>query len=533
MLNQVPKMEISHEYDDFMLKILQQCYETNSCVQNQDLCRDSNMTVSKPNLAPIPITAVAHNKKNENRTVTSLKIKLNYPGDTPSESGELLLKLINEDSFVNPLCFDCGDDLSLIVQVIRSFIVATPQKQYLEALDNISPTLYSHIHHVFENLEQSSESLEPLKALYCISLLTLLNINRASILKETLKDFNSFDQVLKLIPCCNVDDYDLMLGLVIDSYICVLNRFKIQDSDISLYLSYLLDLCFDLSSGPLSKTSAIIGLSQVFSKYPDFSKFIIDQALMRAIDSEESEGQKMGVTIVLTCLQALSVQDGENSLLKISSNLSACLNYLWKGDGNGNEAIKGSSMFFTLIEEAQGIYLNTHWPIAAVVMNHCTVQMFHVLLKDDSLSNGKGKLTLKLRFLDALSSTAGLISSSQPLKKNLHSVWQMLEVSPIFEIVLYPIKCLQNTHSEFKDNNFTDESYLNSINSLLGKIPERVTGLLIKLISSEIVQIRSKAIKNLFALMNSSQMSESNYVKNYYFFYFSSIKLPLLLLICI
>ena len=64
---------------------------------------------------------------------------------------------------------------------------------------------------------------------------------------------------------------------------------------------------------------------------------------------------------------------------------------------------------------------------------------------------------------------------------------------------------------------FDQDSYNSLMQSgPLSKIPERVTGLFIKLISCEVIQLRSKAIKNLFNLMNSSQLCKSNYVRQFW-----------------
>lgn len=497
MLNVAPVKEITHEYDGFMLKVLEECYE----VQTSNL-KEPQMTI--PN--PIVSTSVKQQKPSKSAnnealaTPSALKVKLNVAGGT-SNCGSILNKLIKDESFVNPLCFDCEEDLSQIARVISTFSLSPPQSTDLEMFESINETLSKYIEEVIEHLDQSSESIDSVKAAYCMTLIGLLNVGRLST-KESLKDYNSFDLIMRFNTLCSSESFDLILSVVIDSYVSLLNKFKIHDAEISSYSTHLFDLCFE-ATGPLSKTSAIIALSQVFSKYPEYRTYIIDQLLMKCTDAESVEIQKLGVTIIFTCLQGLS---SEASL--ISSLLSSCLSYCWKGEGN--ELPKGSNVFFILIEELLNNFSNYRWPIAAFALNQCTIQMFHYLLKDETAtSNQKGSLFLKLKILDILANISKVVSSDYEATEK-RSNWQLISQSPWLP---NPKILFESLNQSIEISTFDQEFYSNFLRSgPLSKVSERVIGLLIKLISSEVVQLRSKAIKNLFNLMNSSQLCESNYV---------------------
>lgn len=492
-----------------MFKVLEQCYE----VQPINV-KDNQMTIPKAITTPIKYVPI----KPVNTTIstpTALKIKLNVANGSGSHvnSSETLKKLVNDESFVNPLCFDCVQDLTQIAKVIRSFVLSPPQPRDSEIFDSISPTLTRYIEEFIENLDQSSESIDPIKAVYCMSLIGLLNISRLSS-NDSLKDYNSFDLVMRLYAFDISGASDLTLSVVIESYVALLTKFKVHDSEVSSYSSHLFNLCFE-ASGILSKQSSIIAIAQVFSKYPEYRSYIIDQLLIKSIDSEMVEIQKNSSIIIMTCLQALSQSDDQNKASLISSVLTSCLSYCWKGEG-GNELPRGSNVFFILIDELQKNYSDSNWPIASFALNQCTIQMFHYLLKDESSNNSsssKGSLILKMRLLDILANISKLISSSSSSgNSEKRSLWQSISQNILFSAILSPKNAFEslNQSASVYDHELYN-SFLQS--GPLSKIPERVTGLFIKLISCEVTQLRSKAIKNLFNLVSSSQLCKSNYVK--------------------
>ena len=259
--------------------------------------------------------------------------------------------------------------------------MSLPQQNDAEIFASIAFTLAKYIEEFIEHLDQSYETIDPVKAIYCMSLIGLLNNNRL-FAKDTLKDYNSFDLVMRLYALDNTRSSDLILSAVIESYVALLNKFKIHDAEVSSYSSHLFNLCFE-APGILSKTSSIIALAQVFSNYPEYRSYIIDQLLIKSTDSENIEVQKKSSVIIMTCLQALCQSDDQinNKVALISSILTSCLSYCWKGEG-GNELPKGSNVFFILIDELQKNYSDFNWPIASFDLNQCTIQMFHYLLKD-------------------------------------------------------------------------------------------------------------------------------------------------------
>lgn len=497
-----------------MLKVLEQCYEVHPVT-----VKENQMTIPKP-IVSTPIKSVplksAH-VETTTSTPTALKVKLNVASGSGSRfnSSETLKKLINDGSFVNPLCFDCVEDLTQIARVIRSFVLSPPQPNDSELFNSISPTLSGYIEEFIEHLDQCSETIDPIKAIYCISLIGLLNISRLSA-KDSLKDYNSIDLVMRLYSFDISGSSDLILSVVIESYVALLNKFKIHDAEVSSYSSHLFNLCFD-APGIHSKTSSIIALAQVFSKYPEYRSYIIDQLLIKSTDSEMVEIQKNSSIIIMTCLQALCQSDDQmnNNTSLISSILTSCLSYCWKGEG-GNELPKGSNVFFILMEELQKNYSDCNWPIASIALNQCTIQMFHYLLKDDAVNNSaqKGSLMLKLRHLDVLANISKLISSSSPNSSEKRSLWQSISQNSLFPSILSPTIAFEALN---QPTTIFDQEFYNYFlqSGPLSKIPERVIGLFIKLISCEVTQLRSKAIKNLFNLTSSSQLCKSNYVSQY------------------
>ena len=118
-----------------------------------------------------------------------------------------------------------------------------------------------------------------------------------------------------------------------------------------------------------------------------------------------------------------------------------------------------------------------------------------------------------------LSNISKVVSSDASCNYNhdKSSFWQAIGQNPFFSTILSPKSVFESLNSTiFECDQFDQETFSSFLRSAcpLVKIPERVTGLFIKLISSEVIQLRSKAIKNLFNLMNSAQLSKSNYVKN-------------------
>ena len=512
ILNTYPVKEITHEYDEFMLKVLEQCYD----VKFVHSRKERLMTIPNP-IVSVPTKTAA--PKQSDSTPKPLKVKLNVTNGSSSSStaGPLLKKLIKDESFVNPLCFDCEEDLIQIARLIRSFSFSPPQADDFELVESICPTLSNYLVEVLEHLDQTTESIDPIKAAYCICLIGLLNIGRLSS-KETLKDYNSFDLVFRFYSLTSdKSSFDSILSVVIESYVALLNKFKIHDAEVSSYSSHMFYFCFE-SFGLLSGTSSIIAISQVFSKYPEYRTYIIDQLLMKSSDSESFDVQKLSITIISSCLQALCTHaDNTSNIASVSSIISSCLNYFWKGDGH--ELPKSSNIFFLMMDELQTVFSDFNWPIASTVLNQCAIQMFHYLLKEESTASSKGSLFLKLRLLDVLSNISKVVSSDASCNYNhdKRSFWQAIGQNPFFSTILSPKAVFESLNSTiFECDQFDQETFSSFLRSAcpLVKIPERVTGLFIKLISSEVIQLRSKAIKNLFNLMNSAQLSKSNYVKN-------------------
>ena len=490
-----------------MLKVLEQCYEVHPIG-----VKGNQMTIPKPTIST-PIKKPAHVDTIVPTPTAPLKVKLNVANGSGSHanSSQILKKLINDESFVNPLCFDCVEDLTHIARVIRSFILTPPRLDDLEILNSISATLSGYIEEFIEHLDQSSETVDPIKAIYCMSLIGLLNVSRLSS-KDSLKDYNSFDLVMRLYAFDFTGSFDLIFSAAIESYVALLNKFKIHDAEVSSYSSHLFTLCFD-APGILSKTSSIIALAQVFSKYSEYRSYIIDQLLIKSTDTDIVEIQKNSIVIIMACLQALCQSEDQinNKMALISSILTSCLSYCWKGEGN--ELPKGSNVFFILMDELQNIYSDFNWPTASIALNQCTIQMFHYLLKDESSNNSaqKGSLMLKLRILDILANISKVIYSSSGNSEK-RSLWQSISHNYMFSSILSPKIAFEALNQSVSI--FDQESYHSLLQSgPLSKIPERVTGLFIKLISCEVTQLRSKAIKNLFNLTSSSQLCRSNYVK--------------------
>lgn len=481
-----------------MLKVVEQCYEVKPIN-----VKENQMTIPKPiTSTPIKNILPKSDVATSASTPTALRVKLNVANGSGSNVNplQILKKLVADESFVNPLCFDCIEDLAQIARVIKSFVLSPPQPNDSEIFESISPTLTKYIEEFIEHLDQSSEAVDSIKAIYCMSLIGLLNVSRLSS-KDTLKDYNSFDLVMRLYSLDVTNSSDLILNVVIESYVALLNKFKVNDSEVSAYSSHLFNLCFE-APGILSKTSSMIALAQVFSKYPEYRNYIIDQLLIKATDSENVEIQKNSSVAIMTCLQALC----QSEAAVVSSILTSCLSYCWKGEGN--DLPKGSSVFFIMMEELQNIYSDFHWPIAATALNQCTIQMFHFLLKDESTNKA---LMLKLRLLDVLANISKVVSASTgPTEKR--SLWSSISQNTLFPIILAPKPAYEALNQSTAT--FDQETYSSLLQSgPLSKIPERVTGLFIKLISCEVIQLRSKAIKNLFNLMNSTQLCKANYVK--------------------
>ena len=498
-----------------MLKILEQCYQ----IKLANI-KESQMTITNPNSTPIKSNASKALSADEPiSTPNCLKIKLNVAG-IANNTGQILKKLVQEESFVNPLCFDCEGDLIQISRVIKSFSISPPKSVDLELIESIHPLLFKYIEEFFESMDQSHESIDSIKATYCLSLIGLLNVSRLSS-KEVLKDYNSFDQVMRLFSLCSSDSSDLIMSAVIESFIALLKKFKIQDVQISSYCSHLLNLCFDIT-GTQSKIriSSIIALAQVFSKYSEYRTYLIDQLLMRSSDSENADIQKMAISMIISCLQGLCLaEEPVNKTNLVTSLLTYCLNYFWKGEGKGTEIPKSSPAFFIMMEELQVIYSDWHWPIASYALNQCTIQMFHYLLKDDavsgSIANLKNSLLLKLRFLDILANVAKTLYINSEYSDK-RSIWNSMTQNSWFDLVLSPKTSIESLTLSLSPviEPITSEYFFALLRSCpLEKIPERVIGLFVKLISSEIIQMRSKAIKNLFYLMNSAHICKTNYVK--------------------
>lgn len=508
VLNVAPVKEIAHEYDDFMIKILEDCYSSLESTPQITSC-NSSMTVPNPQIAT-PVKS-AKNKPAAPNTPTSAKVRLNVAGSTDN-AAEILKKLIVDESFVNPLCFDCTDDLGPMIRVIRSFSLSPPVSDDFELFLNLSQTLSGYLEDVNNYISESSDIIDSSKASYCMCIVGLLNISRLAN-EETLKDYTPFSAAIRFYDLSRYSESaDIILSALIESYISLLQKFRVHDAEISSYSTEIFNLCFD-APGPCTKAMATLALSQLFSKYPEYRAYVIDNSLMRASDSESVENQKLGGVILLSCLQALSHSDDFNTNSACSNYLNYWLNYCWKSDGN--ELPKASSIYFNFVEELQSVYSNHLWPSASQLLNHCAVQMFHYVLKDESSSSGapKGSLMLKMKFLDILSSISHTTCSSYSQATEKHSFLVTLHQNPWFQRLLNPRAAFINLDSSTQIGKYDQEAYAEYLLSgPLCKISERVVGLLVKLISCETTQLRSKAIKNLFALMNSSQLSKPNYV---------------------
>jgi hypothetical protein len=494
-----------------MVKILEQCYESKPVFISES---PSSMTIPNPKTST-PIKQLQLKKAVIQDTPNSLKVRLTV-ANSSSNSVQSLNKLIQDESFVNPLCFDCQDDLKCMIKIIRHYSESPPRNEECEIFASLASVLSKYMEEVCERLEENDHQIDSMKAMYSMLLIGFLNIERYSS-NEALKSYNSFDLVMRLFALCDTSEGDMILSAVLDSYIGLLRRFKVHDSEVSSYISHLLRLSFE-HKGSLSKIGAFIALSQMFSRYKDYRSYIMDQLLVRSSDTENSGSSKTGITLIISCLQALLCSDELDKISSLSSFLSSCLNFFWKGD-SGTELPKNSFVFFVFIEELQLIYSDWHWPVAVTVLNQCTIQMFHYLLRDDA-SNVKGSLMLKLRFLDILANISKIVSlsASKPSSNEKAPSWKLVSQNSWHSFIFSPKIAFECLNPSLIQNQTLDDEYYVTFcqSSTLIKIPERVTGLFIKLISSDTTQLRSKAIKNLFTLMGSAQLSKANYVTIFY-----------------
>jgi hypothetical protein len=275
----------------------------------------------------------AKNKSNSLNTPSSIKVRLNVVNGSDS-AVELLQKLLADESFVNPLCFDCEDDLAVMSKIIRWYSQSPPKLDDAKTFYALNQTLSQYLEDISCHLNESSESIDSMKAAYCMCIIGFLNIG-ALASEDGLKGYTSISSLLSFYELCK--EYKstyMILSAIIESYVAILQNFRLPDEEISQYSDCMFNFCFQ-SPGPNVKAISILAFAQTFSKYSDFRTYMIDQVLMRAIDSENTETQKLGVSIILTCFQALSCAEiGPLTLSLVTSLLNYCLNFCWKVDGS-------------------------------------------------------------------------------------------------------------------------------------------------------------------------------------------------------
>lgn len=469
-----------------MVAILEECFEHETPVyraqeSNQpQLPQFTAMTIPEP---PLMKPATAANK-----------VKL-LVGASSVDAVVAFNRLIEAESFVSPLCFDCHDDLSLMGRVLRTFTSMTtpPRCSDIPLLDAslVCDTFGRFIRDYLECLQEQRIEADPAKALYCMCLIAFCNVYRRMAMSEGLSlqnipytpfdDFMAIERVAHASAAAdganNNDhsEFELVCSAAIDSY----TRLPPNETDTSAQVNHLIELFFAFDSSIQLKRACISGLVTAFPLFSGvFSIFILEQAMNRCLQSGSPSVNRSTAALLLSVLQVSPA---------LSGHLNFILNYMWKGDGS--ELPKGASLFATFFEESLNCAFNPKFPASSFICNHCCLQMFHALLKGDDTTSAKGAFLLKLRFLDQLTTAATTLSGNSGEVGSCRGLMAAME------------SCMSVLLTESAHPSSAD---------VLKKIPERVTGLLVKLISGDAAQLRSKAIKNLYILMNSPVLDSSN-----------------------
>ncbi len=481
-MNEPPVKEIAHDFDEFMIAVLEECFEKETCVY-QAIPTATSTTTAKINQLPMTIPEPVDAATS---VVAGSKIKL-FVGSSPGDAVKAFNGLVETESFVSPLCFDCRDDLSVMGRVLRAFTEAFPPRLNAIPLLNsslIGDVFAQYIRDYLECLQEQRIELDSAKALYCISLIAFCNVYRQAAISEGLPlqsvPYFAFDDFVSVVrvaqqssPGDDRSELDLICSAAIDSY----TRLPAHEQEASAQVNHLIELFFAADSSLQLRRACAAGLSAALALFDGaFAVFILEQSMNRCLQTGTARVNKATAALLLSALQFSPA---------LSGHLNFILNYLWKGDGT--ELPKGAGLFAAVFEEALNCAFNAKWSVSASVCNQCCLQMFHALLKTED--SAKGAILLKLRFLDQLTTAATVLSASgdqqPPTSRGLMAAIEGTFVSPA---------CPANSSSL----------------EALKRIPERVAGLLIKLISGEAAQLRSKAIKNLYVLMSSTVLDSSS-----------------------
>lgn len=479
MLNEAPVKEIAHDYDEFMCAVLEDCFAVEAVVYTEESLNATSMTIPQP---PIKSKGFVDSPAK----LASSKIKLNASSAFISADAlGAFRKLCTDDAFVSPLCFDCRDDLGALARIIRSLLASPPRPEDLPELSAQIPTFTQFIRDYSDCLQEKRlERSDTAKALYCLCLIALCNVHRAGQNSALAGVYFSVDELMTVVKTAiegdlTADDQGEVEGitaLVLDSYTRLQDSFSLPESEVSSLASHLLDLLFSplLQSGHQIQRACALGLQAAFNAHGGvFRTWILEQVMSRALDSDSAALLRSSSALLLLLLQGAPAQ------------LNFVLTYLWKGDGS--ELPRGSVLFNHLFEDLLLTASNNNsqkWPASPLILHQCCLQMFHALLKSDLAA--KGAVLLKLRFLDQLTSAA--ISKSEGRPRGLLASLESAKTSEVISA-----------------------DQIDAAMNALKLIPERVAGLLIKLISmSEAVQFRSRAIKNLYLLMSSGSNSTLN-----------------------
>ncbi len=455
-----------------MIGVLEECFEKETAIYQG----------TKPAPEPIQQLRMTVPEPVDHSAAAISKIKL-FVGSEAGDAVAAFNRLIETESFVSPLCFDCRDDLSLMGRVLRSFTKSSSLN--LNDLPHLNfalicDTFVQYIRDYLECLQEQRVEPDHAKAMYCMCLIAFCNVYRRAVISEQIQLQNvpyfPFDDFMLIARATagnlNEDrgEFELICSAAIDSY----TRLPAHEMEASAQVNHLIELFFAVESSIQLRRSCVSGLSAAFPLFNGaFSVFILEQTMSRCLQIGTAPLNKATAALLLSVLQ---------SSPNVSSHLNFVLNYLWNSDGS--ELPKGAGLFAAFLDEALTCAFNPKWPVASTVSNHCCLQMFHALLKTEDSS--KGAILLKLRFLDQLTTAATALSINQ-------------------------VTANRGLMAAIESTFVVDNSSSNSTSSeALKKIPERVAGLLIKLISGDAAQLRSKAIKNLYVLMNSTVLDSSN-----------------------
>lgn len=484
MLNEAPVKEIAHDYDEFMCALLEDCFAVEAVVYTEESSNAISMTIPQP---PIKSKGFVDSPAK----LASSKIKLNASSAFISADALVAFrKLCADEAFVSPLCFDCRDDLGALTRIIRSLLASPPRPEDLPELSAQIPAFTQFIRDYSDCLQEKRiERNDTAKALYCLCLVALCNVHRAGQSSALAGVYFPVDELMTVVKTAiegdlTADDQgevERIAALVLDSYTRLQDSFSLPESEVSSLASHLLDLLFSplSQSGHQIQRACAQGLQASFNAHSGvFRTWILEQVMSRALDSNTAALLRSSSALLLLLLQGAPAQ------------LNFILTYLWKGDGS--ELPRGSALFNQLFEDLLLTTISNNnnnsqkWSASPLILHQCCLQMFHALLKSDLAA--KGAVLLKLRFLDQLTSAA--IIKSEGRSRGL-------------------LAALES--STWAKTNEVSSDHIDAAMNALKLIPERVAGLLIKLISmSEAVQFRSRAIKNLYVLMSSGSNSTLN-----------------------